>query len=396
MHQPPKILIVDDTPLNVDLLEQALDELGYQTVTAFDGQAALEQIVATQPDLVLLDMMMPVMDGFEVLMRVKADPATHDLPVIVISALSDMSSIVRGIEMGADDFLPKPFEPAILRARLQNSLDKKRWRDAEQLIARANERELDIGREMQASFLPQELPRVEGWEFAAYFQAARQVAGDLYDVFPLSPEKRIGIFIGDVSDKGVGAALYMALFRTLLRAALQWDEFGRNDSAIAQDDAARLGASIRLTNNYVASMHGHTSMFATLFAGLLNPTTGELIYANQGHMPPLVLNAQGIRMELGATGIPLGIAPRETFTVRAAQLERGETLLLYSDGVTDAQNANREFWDEAALLTAIRAFGAESPTVLLEKIVARVNAHVNNAPRFDDMTLVALKRLNGE
>jgi serine phosphatase RsbU (regulator of sigma subunit) len=396
MHQPPKILIVDDTPLNVDLLEQALDELGYQTVTAFDGQAALEQIVATQPDLVLLDIMMPVMDGFEVLMRVKADPATHDLPVIVISALSDMSSIVRGIEMGADDFLPKPFEPAILRARLQNSLDKKRWRDAEQLIARANERELDIGREMQASFLPQELPRVEGWEFAAYFQAARQVAGDLYDVFPLSPEKRIGIFIGDVSDKGVGAALYMALFRTLLRAALQWDEFGRNDSAIAQDDAARLGASIRLTNNYVASMHGHTSMFATLFAGLLNPTTGELIYANQGHMPPLVLNAQGIRMELGATGIPLGIAPRETFTVRAAQLERGETLLLYSDGVTDAQNANREFWDEAALLTAIRAFGAESPTVLLEKIVARVNAHVNNAPRFDDMTLVALKRLNGE
>jgi serine phosphatase RsbU (regulator of sigma subunit) len=378
------------------LLEQALDELGYQTVTAFDGQAALEQIVATQPDLVLLDIMMPVMDGFEVLMRVKADPATHDLPVIVISALSDMSSIVRGIEMGADDFLPKPFEPAILRARLQNSLDKKRWRDAEQLIARANERELDIGREMQASFLPQELPRVEGWEFAAYFQAARQVAGDLYDVFPLSPEKRIGIFIGDVSDKGVGAALYMALFRTLLRAALQWDEFGRNDSAIAQDDAARLGASIRLTNNYVASMHGHTSMFATLFAGLLNPTTGELIYANQGHMPPLVLNAQGIRMELGATGIPLGIAPRETFTVRAAQLERGETLLLYSDGVTDAQNANREFWDEAALLTAIRAFGAESPTVLLEKIVARVNAHVNNAPRFDDMTLVALKRLNGE
>lgn len=393
MHQPPKILIVDDTPLNVDLLEQALDELGYQTVTANDGQAALAQIAATQPDVMLLDIMMPVLDGFEVLTRVKTDATTRDLPIIIISALSDMPSIVRGLELGADDFLPKPFEPAILRARLTNSLDKRRLREAEQNYARAMERELDIGREMQAGFLPEALPRVAGWDFCAFFQAARQVAGDFYDVFALPRENRIGILIGDVSDKGVGAALYMALFRTLLRATLQWDEFARADASRVQGDALRLRESIRLTNNYVAEMHGHTSVFATLFAALLDPVSGALWYANQGHMPPLVLNAHGIRAELGATGIPLGIEARETFAVREMNLAPGETLLLYSDGVTDAQNAAQEFLDEAELMNQIRAAGALAPTALLEKITTLVNAHVNGAPRFDDMTLVAVKRL---
>lgn len=396
MRQPPKILIVDDTPLNVNLLEQALEELGYQTISATNGQEALQQIADAQPDVMLLDIMMPVMDGFQVLTRVKADKHTRDLPIIVISAVTDMASIVRGIELGADDFLPKPFEPAILRARLQNSLDKKRLRDAEKMLARALERELEIGREMQAGFLPKTLPRVVDWEFAAYFQAARQVAGDFYDAFVLPQEKRVGILIGDVSGKGVGAALYMALFRTLLRATMQWDEFARADAVMPQTDAQRLSESIRLTNNYVERMHGHTSMFATVFAGLLNPATGELCYSNQGHMPPLILDAQGIKTELGANGMPLGVAPRETIAVRETKIERGETLLLYSDGVTDAQNAAPEFLDEKALRDEIRAWGEEAPEPLLKKIIAMVNAHVGDAPYFDDMTLVAVKRLKGE
>lgn len=396
MHQPPKILIVDDTPLNVDLLEQALDELGYQTVSASNGQEALAQIAATQPDLVLLDIMMPVMDGFEVLTRVKADKHMRDVPIIVISALSDMASIVRGVEMGADDFLPKPFEPAILRARLTNSLDKKKLHEAEQLAARAMERELDIGREMQAGFLPKQLPRVAGWEFAAYFQAARQVAGDFYDVFVLPREPRVGILIGDVADKGVGAALYMALFRTLLRATAQWDELVAAEPPGERGDAERLRAAIRLTNNYFASLHGETGIFATLFFGILDPASGTLVYVNLGHMPPLLLDAQNLKTELVRTGMPLGVSPGDVVTVDTIQLAKGDTLLLYSDGMTDAQNAAREFLDEQALRETIHAAGALSAPALVEKIVAIVNAHVNGAARFDDVTLVAVKRLTGE
>lgn len=131
MHEPPKILIVDDEPFNVDYLEQELEDRGYQTVSAGNGREALAQVAEEQPDLVLLDIMMPIMDGFAVLTRLKAEPSTRDVPVIVISAMSDMGSVVRGIQQGAEDYLPKPFDETLLHARIRASLDKKRFRDQE-------------------------------------------------------------------------------------------------------------------------------------------------------------------------------------------------------------------------------------------------------------------------
>ena len=174
------------------------------------------------PDLILLDIMMPVMDGFEVLSRLKANPATRDIPVIVISAHNDLRSVVQGIQLGAEDYLPKPFEPTLLHARISSSLEKKRLRDLQQLYLKSLERELEIGREIQMGFLPSALPQVAGWEIAAYFKAAREVAGDFYDAF-LLPDGNLVCVIGDVCGKGVGAALFMTLFRSLIRATATSD-----------------------------------------------------------------------------------------------------------------------------------------------------------------------------
>ncbi len=132
----PKILIVDDEPFNVDYLEQELEELEYDTISAVNGQDALDKVKSELPDLVLLDIMMPIMDGFTVLGHIKADPMLRDIPVIVISAMSDMKSIVRGIELGAEDYLPKPFEPVLLQARISSSLEKKRLRDEQRRLIR--------------------------------------------------------------------------------------------------------------------------------------------------------------------------------------------------------------------------------------------------------------------
>jgi len=148
----------------------------------------------------------------------KGDKGTRDIPVIVISALDNMENVVYGIEHGAEDYLPKPFDPVLLHARLGSSLERKRLRDQEQLYLKGLERELEIGRQIQAEFLPSELPQPPGWEIAARFQAAREVAGDFYDAFTYTKDGRIGLLVGDVCGKGVGAALYMSLFRTLLRA----------------------------------------------------------------------------------------------------------------------------------------------------------------------------------
>jgi two-component system, cell cycle response regulator len=131
MNKRPLILIVDDEPLNVNLLEQELQDLDYDTLSAADGREALQRVQDHSPDLVLLDIMMPHIDGFEVLSQLKAAEQWQHIPVVIISAISDMESIVRGIRMGAEDYLPKPFETVLLQARLSNSLEKKRHRDLE-------------------------------------------------------------------------------------------------------------------------------------------------------------------------------------------------------------------------------------------------------------------------
>ncbi|MFN2173455.1 MAG: PleD family two-component system response regulator, partial [Candidatus Promineifilaceae bacterium] len=131
MRSQPLILIVDDEPFNIDYLEQELEDLGYDTASAMNGVEALEQVATCEPDMILLDVMMPVMDGFEVLKRLKDENEWRDIPVVIISAMSDINSIARGIEAGAEDYLPKPFDPTLLEARLHAGLEKKRLRDQE-------------------------------------------------------------------------------------------------------------------------------------------------------------------------------------------------------------------------------------------------------------------------
>jgi class 3 adenylate cyclase len=134
MPDRPKILIVDDEAFNVDYLEQELEDLNYETLSATNGQEALHVVETLLPDLILLDIMMPVMDGFEVLTRLKASPVTRDIPVIIISAMSDLHSVVKGVQKGAEDYLPKPFEPILLKARIEASLEKKSLRDQQRKL----------------------------------------------------------------------------------------------------------------------------------------------------------------------------------------------------------------------------------------------------------------------
>ncbi|MDE3089520.1 MAG: response regulator, partial [Chloroflexota bacterium] len=290
-----RILVVDDNQLNRMVLTRALTEQGHQAATAENGLQALKLLSAGQADasasfdIVLLDIEMPEMDGFQVLQYLKSDAALRDIPVIVISALDEMESAIRCIEMGAEDFLPKPFNPVLLRARIDASLEKKRLRDREHLYLKGLERELEIGREIQFSFLPDALPQPPGWEIAARFLPARQVSGDLYDVFALHGDAQIGLVIADVCDKGVGAALYMALFRSLLRVTSNLDYFAdRHRPSAPSNPAANLKNAVALTNNYIARTHEQASMFATLFFGILDPATGALIYINGGHQPPII------------------------------------------------------------------------------------------------------------
>ena len=379
------VLVVDDNEANRDLLARRLQREGHRVELAVDGLDALARLAADAFDLVLLDVMMPGMDGYEVLQRLKADNALRHIPVILISALNDTDNMVKGISQGADDYLPKPFNPHILRARVNASLTRKRLHDCEQLYARSLEREMDIAREIQASFLPDHLPVIAGWDMAACFLPARQVAGDFYDAFPLHQGQRIGLVVADVCDKGVGAALFMALFRSLIRA------FAERMNFLGDDTAEQMRQLVDHLNGYIARTHSRSNMFATLFFAILDPASGTLIYVNGGHEPPIVSGKGRIRTRLDPTGPAVGMLEEMQFHTARQSIESDETLLIYTDGVIDARDAQAAPFTEQRLLVLQAAAGGSAATTI-EEIQTAVFQHIETATQFDDITVLALHR----
>ncbi len=375
---------MDDEPFNVDYLEQELQEAGYATASAENGLQALEMVRSEAPDIILLDIMMPIMDGFQVLSRLKADEATRNIPVIVISAGKELESVVRGIQLGAEDYLPKPFEPVLLHARICSSLEKKRLHDLEHLYLKGLEREMQIGREIQQGFLPRELPKASGWELGAYFKAAREVAGDFYDAFLLRDGSLVCV-IGDVCGKGVGAALFMTLFRSLVRATLTTDMAG-SGAAVAPGEL--LQRAISFTNRYVAETHEDADMFATLFLGIFDGG-GRLTYANCGHEPALWSQGGGRLTTLRPTGPAVGAIPDARFGVKEICMEAGDLLLAFTDGIPDALNAAGEFFDKARLPGLLNE--ERDPAALVGKLERELRRFVGEAEQFDDITVIAVR-----
>jgi serine phosphatase RsbU (regulator of sigma subunit) len=385
-NKEPLILLVDDEPYNLDLLEQELEGRGLQLRMATNGVDALESVEASPPDMIFLDLMMPVMDGFQVLERLSADERWRDIPVVIVSASNDLENIVRGIEMGAIDFLPKPFEPDYLLARLNAGLQKKRLRDLEQRYLQSLERELEIGREIQADFLPKRIPTREGWKIQAHLRAAREVAGDFYDVFEVSPGQ-LGLLLGDVTDKGVGSALYMALYRSLLRATMLAESLGDDVNAQECTEPEEcLRRAVTLVNRYIGKFHD-SAMYVTLFFGILDTNSGELCYVNAGHDPPYFLRRGKIEERVQPTGPMVGAIEQAEYGVDRIRLETGDSLVLFSDGITDARNPSGEMFG-AEHFEGLLEGGEEPFSAVLESL----EAHISDAGQFDDITLLIVER----
>ncbi|MEM6783654.1 MAG: SpoIIE family protein phosphatase [Bacteroidota bacterium] len=385
--QTARLLVVDDNELNRDMLSRRLRKRGYAVDVAHDGREALAMVEHGDFDLVLLDVMMPEMNGYEVLQRLKDDPERRHIPVIMISALDEMDSIIRCIKLGAADYLPKPFNATLLRARVEASLAVKRLHDRQRAHTESLSRELEIGRQIQRGFLPSELPSAPGWDLAARFRPAREVAGDFYDAFWVDDgtgARRIALVIADVCDKGVGAALFMTLFRSLLRSTAQARPAGRTD-------AEHVYTTVHIVNDYIATTHGDANMFATVVLALLDPETGRLVYVNAGHDAPALVQDGAARARLEPTGSALGLLPHLPFDTAEATVAVGETIVAFTDGAADAQDAAGAFFSEARLLTQL-ATPAASADAVLDRTLSVLDAHTVGVTAFDDITLLAVRR----
>lgn len=260
----------------------------------------------------------------------------------------------------------------------------KLYAQTESALDRA-EHELEIGRQIQSGFLPDKMPLTPGWEISSYFKGARQVAGDFYDAFPLWNHGNLGFVIGDVCDKGVGAAMFMVVFASLIRAFSETQHGNQSCKEI-------LKSIVSSINNFIATTHNSSNMFATVFFGILETSTNTMHYVNAGHERPFVVDDRGsIKTQLATTGPAIGLMPDMEFTAEQVVLEPGDILVAYTDGIVDAKNnQGKSFTEESLISNLCNPF--TSAFSLLKSLEFHINRHIEKASQFDDITLIALRR----
>jgi serine phosphatase RsbU (regulator of sigma subunit) len=374
MRTPPLILIVDDNPANVEIFQMRLAANNYDIITAADGEAGLAMARERQPDLILLDIMMPKMDGIEVCRHLKGDPSLPFMPIIMVTAKTDTGDVVEGLEAGADEYLAKPVDHAALVARVKSMLRIKSLHDKVLEQSAQLTVQLKTATKIQSLFWPA-IPELEhGSHIWAVSAPAKYVGGDLYDVIPL-PDDSLLAYVADVSDKGVPAALIMAALSTIIRS-----------EARLQSDVDKLLETI---NTRTYKLTAEEGFFATIALARYWPASGNAHLAMGGHLQPLWI----VEGELGklpqVNGISLGVTPDVRYEKKEIHLSSGESLLFYTDGIVEARNADNELFGYNRLVDAIKnATGPPWGKELLDT----VRCWQADAPASDDVTLLEIWR----
>lgn len=414
-----RLLVVGGAQPNLKRLSQYLSEAGHMATLAEQGPWAPARFASELPELLLLDLQTPDLDAAHFVAQVRADEALRDTPIILLAAADDLAGVERCLAAGAEDYLLAPISPTLLKAQVDEYLTiSRRRQEARDRAQRETflkmETDLQVAHRIQEGFLPKTLPQPAGWEVAANFKPAREVAGDFYDAFMLSQNRRLGFVIADVVDKGVPAALFMALVRSLTRAFAQQNYSLSWTSVLDDDPVARIAASasrarggkgaipstgtnalrnaVLLTNNYIVENHEDLNMFATLFFGLLDPSNGQVAYINAGHNPPFIVGPDGtVKTALKGTGPAVGMFPATDFRIDYAQIDPGDILYLYTDGVTEARDAAKGFFTEKRL-RALLSQPADSAAGLLQCVDRTLSQFMAGAAQFDDITMMAVRR----
>jgi phosphoserine phosphatase RsbU/P len=322
------VLVVDDAPANLQIVNSILRE-DYKVRIATSGAKALELVKAKPvPDLVLLDVMMPEMDGYEVCGILKATPEYKDIPVIFLTGKTEAGDETKGFEVGAVDYIHKPFLPAIVKARVHTHLVLREAREqlAQQLLS--INRELETARQIQLSILPSETPKIKGLDIAARFFPMSSVAGDFYD-FIIVDEQHVGILIADVTGHGLPAALIASMLQVSLAAqSAHASEPGR---VLAGLNRALCG---KFTRHFVTA--------AYLFVDM---EKNSMSYGAAGH-PPLLLwrESTGSASEICENGMLLGNLPDEIYSAVQVAVEPGDRAVLYTDGILESTDPSEEMF----------------------------------------------------
>ncbi len=372
--KPGKILIIDDTPANIQILYEVFHR-EYETFFATSGAEGIAVAQRESPDIILLDIMMPVMDGYEVCTILKADPLTADILVIFVTAMGDEEDETRGLECGAIDYLTKPISPPIVKSRVNNHLELKRVRDllkqfSDELAAKnaTLEREKALAHRLLETILPDDL-QIHGFRTAVLFKPSDQIGGDFFDGW--SDANYAHFLVGDISGHSISAALLMAVCKGLFMS------IGKNSN-----DPAEI---ITTANRTLSRMLTESGMYLTMVYAVCDIRRKVLRVASAGHNPAYLYSSAS-RVPIESTGPPIGWSQDDSWTVADYPFVEGDKILLYTDGVVEARNPAGEFCN-TDIFAAIDSTLAEE--AMVSKILSLAEAFCAGAFD-DDLTLFAI------
>ncbi len=376
---PPQksILIVDDTPINIGVITGALKD-SYRTKVATNGEKALAIASGEdKPDLILLDVMMPVMDGYEVCQHLKANPDTRDIPVIFLTGQTGTEDETRGFEVGAVDYIHKPFSEAVVKARVRTHL---MLREAHAQIARqlvAINIELEMARQIQLSILPRETPKLQGLDIVARYLPMTSVAGDFYD-FIIVDEKHVGILVADVSGHGLPSALIASMLQVALAA-----------QAGHASDPARVLSGL---NRALCGKFEHN--FVTAAYVYVDMEKKQMTYAGAGHPPVLFWRkSAGNVSEVLENGLILGMFPEATYASLQLPVAAGDRGVLYTDGIPETKNPSQEEFGTARFkrfMESNQGLGVEQFADGLLDELSRWSQQPRGQGQQDDITVLTI------
>jgi len=367
------ILVVDDSPTNLQVMVRTLQGTGHRILVARDGHTALDIARRGTPDLVLLDVMMPGIDGFEVCRQLKSDSSTKGAAVIFLSARGEVSDKVSGLVLGAVDYITKPIQGEEMLARVATHLSRLHLERALRDSRDKLDRELAGAARMQRLLLPPEMPAHPAVGFAAHYETSRHAGGDYYDIIPLGPD-RFGIMVADVSGHGAPAAIVMAMIRAVLHT-----------HPGPQDDPP---AVLHYLNRHFRFLWD-TAMYATAVYAVLDAAAGTLLLSSAGHPPPLLLRPgqAAAALSIDTTACLLWDELQDV-PCAVHELQRGDRVVFYTDGITDRMGRNDVMFDPDRFAAALTAIGALEPNAIVREVVAELDRFADGHEPDDDQTLV--------
>jgi len=384
-----QLLVVDDDEMNRDMLSRRLSRKGFSVTAAEDGAEALDLVADNDFDLILLDIMMPGIDGLQVLERLRREHSPAKLPIIMATAKDDSEDVVYALKLGANDYVTKPLDFPVVLARVNTQIALRR---ANRQLAAAHARmqsDLESAARVQHDLMPKSLPVIAGVRFAWRFRPCDELAGDILDIFPLA-DGSVGLYLLDVSGHGVPAAL---LSVTLSRVLSHMDEasllFAEPEEECSPPPRPAAEVAERLNRRFPMSQE--TRQYFTLAYGLLDPQARELSWVAAGHPGPLRVGADGAVVSHPPSGMAIGWFPHASYEDQLLSLRPGDRVYFFSDGIIEAHDWEDEQFGLDRVGNVLSACRSESLDASLDTLLGEVDRWCADCGIEDDVSLLAFE-----